>query len=373
MLKNLGNNIAKLRRSADITQEQLAEQLNVSVSAVSQWENGKTLPDISAIPVLCHVFNVSSDELLGIDHEKDEEEIKRISDEAHLLMSRAHKVKAEKVLLEGLKRFPNSYELMEALMFLYYNLSVDNDTEEEKKKQEKYLRKCMEYGQKILEGCKDEQTRASANQILCYSYRDLGENEKAIEIAQRMPPMAVCKESLLASVQKDRAKYESKQYEFFMLLQFLCVLLDTLNMRFDDGTYAYNAMEEAALAQKIIDILDILFEEKDFGFFHEVLMRAHVHIARILGRHVKDKEKTMMHLEAAADHAEAFLQHDEEKEHVSLVLRGDVYGSFMTSDENNATARLLEEMKLDRFDFIREDKEFKDLTERLKKTAGQWK
>ena len=142
MLKNLGNNIAKLRRSADITQEQLAEQLNVSVSAVSQWENGKTLPDISAIPVLCHVFSVSSDELLGIDHEKDEEEIKRISDEAHLLMSRAHKVKAEKVLLEGLKRFPNSYELMEALMFLYYNLSVDNDTEEEKKKQEKYLRKC---------------------------------------------------------------------------------------------------------------------------------------------------------------------------------------------------------------------------------------
>ncbi len=372
MFKNLGNNIAKLRRSADITQEQLAEQLNVSVSAVSQWENGKTLPDISAIPVLCHVFSVSSDELLGIDHEKDEEEIKRISDEAHLLMSRAHKVKAEKVLLEGLKRFPNSYELMEALMFLYYNLSVDNDTEEEKKKQEKYLRKCMEYGQKILEGCKDEQTRASANQILCYSYRDLGENEKAIEIAQRMPPMSVCKESLLASVQKDRARYESKQYEFFMLLQFLCMLLDTLNMRFDDGTYAYNAMEEAALAQKIIDILDILFEEKDFGFFHEILMRAHVHIARILGRHVKDKEKTMMHLEAAADHAEAFLQHDEEKEHVSLVLRGDVYGSFMTSDENNATARLLEEMKLDRFDFIREDKEFKDLTERLKKTAGLW-
>ena len=101
-------------------------------------------------------------------------------------------------------------------------------------------------------------------------------------------------------------------------------------------------------------------------------MRALVHIARILGRHVKDKEKTMMHLEAAADHAEAFLQHDEEKEHVSLVLRGDVYGSFMTSDENNATACLLEEMKLDRFDFIREDKEFKDMTERLKKTADLW-
>ena len=69
-LNNLGNTIAKLRKSSEITQEQLAEQLGVSVSAVSQWENGKTMPDISAIPVLCHIFDVSSDQLLGIDHER---------------------------------------------------------------------------------------------------------------------------------------------------------------------------------------------------------------------------------------------------------------------------------------------------------------
>ena len=54
-LNNLGMNIAKYRKGAGITQEQLAEQLSVSISAVSQWETGKTLPDISAIPILCHV------------------------------------------------------------------------------------------------------------------------------------------------------------------------------------------------------------------------------------------------------------------------------------------------------------------------------
>lgn len=132
-------------------------------------------------------------------------------------------------------------------------------------------------------------------------------------------------------------------------------------------------MEEAALAQKIIDLLDLLFEEKDYGFFHDLLKRAHLHIARIVGRHEKDQEKTMSHLEAAADHAEAFLQHEEGKKHTSLFLRGSEYGTFRTSDENNVTAILLEELKSDCFDFVREEERFKALTERLKKTAGLWK
>ena len=371
-LNHLGKNIAKFRKSSDITQEQLAEQLSVSVSAVSQWETGKTMPDISAIPVLCHVFNVTADELLGIDREKEEAEIKRINAEANLLLDRAHKAKAEKMLLDAHKRFPNSYELMVSLMYLYYGLFMDEYGAEEKKA-EKNLHKCIAYAQKILEGCKDEESRASANQILCFSYDRLGENEKAIEIARRMPTMSVCRESLLTIVSKDRAKLESRQAEIFMLLQGLCVSLDCCNVKFEDGTFAYNAMEEAALAQKIIDLLDVLFEEKDYGFFHDALMRAHLHIARIVGRHEKDREKTMLHLEAAADHAEAFLQHKEGKKHSSLFLRGSEYGTFRTSDENNNTAILLEELKSDRFDFVREDKEFKALMERLKKTAGQWK
>ena len=51
-LQNLGKKITQFRKKAGITQEQLAEQLNVSVSAVSQWATGKTFPDISAIPIL---------------------------------------------------------------------------------------------------------------------------------------------------------------------------------------------------------------------------------------------------------------------------------------------------------------------------------
>lgn len=375
-LNNLGKNIAGLRKKSDITQDQLAEQLGVSVSAVSQWENGRTMPDISAIPVLCHIFDVTSDELLGIDREKDEEEIKRINAEANRLLDHAHTAKAEKLLLDAYSRFPNNYDIMVSLMRLYFVLSHSYEydgSEQQKKREEKNLQKSISYAKKILEGCRDEESRISANQVLCFAFDGIGETEKAIEIAQKMPTMSVCRESLLSTVSKDRARYESRQEEYLVLLQKLCLLLDTNHIQFSDGTCAYGAHEEAALAQKIIDILDILFEEKDFGFFHFVLMDANLHIAKIIARNDKDKEKVMAYLNDAVIHAEAFLQHDKDKKHISLFLRGKEYGTFRISTENNSTAIMSDMLKHCSFDFIRNDPEFKSLTERLKKTAGKWK
>ncbi len=61
----IGENIKKLRRSKGITQEQLAEVLNVTNAAVSKWERGGSLPDITLLLPLAEYFGVSVDELLG--------------------------------------------------------------------------------------------------------------------------------------------------------------------------------------------------------------------------------------------------------------------------------------------------------------------
>ena len=79
---SIGKNIKKARQEADMTQEQLAELLNISVSAISQWESDKTTPDISMIPALCNVFQMTSDKLLDIELEKNEEAIEAIRAEA---------------------------------------------------------------------------------------------------------------------------------------------------------------------------------------------------------------------------------------------------------------------------------------------------
>ena len=61
-----GERIAQLRRAAGLSQEQLAEALEVSRQAVSKWETGQALPDTDRIARLCALFSVSADELLGL-------------------------------------------------------------------------------------------------------------------------------------------------------------------------------------------------------------------------------------------------------------------------------------------------------------------
>lgn len=59
-----GKLIAELRKQKGLTQQQLAERLNLSNKTISKWESGSGSPDISNLLVLAETLNVSVDELL---------------------------------------------------------------------------------------------------------------------------------------------------------------------------------------------------------------------------------------------------------------------------------------------------------------------
>ena len=69
---NLAEKISKLRKKAGLSQEELAERLDVSRQAVSKWEIGESRPDIEKILALSELFLVSTDYLLK-DGECDDE------------------------------------------------------------------------------------------------------------------------------------------------------------------------------------------------------------------------------------------------------------------------------------------------------------
>ena len=60
----IGKRIAHLRKEKGLTQEELASHMGISPQAVSKWENDQTCPDISALPKLSRLFDVTVDELL---------------------------------------------------------------------------------------------------------------------------------------------------------------------------------------------------------------------------------------------------------------------------------------------------------------------
>lgn len=67
MQVNIGTTIARLRREHNMKQEELAEQLDVTPQAVSKWENCASMPDITLIPKIAAIFNVTIDELFSTD------------------------------------------------------------------------------------------------------------------------------------------------------------------------------------------------------------------------------------------------------------------------------------------------------------------
>ena len=60
----LGEKIKEARKNAGLSQEQFAEKMNVSRSAVAKWETDKGIPDISNLKVMSKLLNVSIDHLL---------------------------------------------------------------------------------------------------------------------------------------------------------------------------------------------------------------------------------------------------------------------------------------------------------------------
>ena len=72
---NIGSAIRRLRTEHSVTQEELAEYLGISFQAVSKWETGTTMPDITLLPRLSAFFGVRIDELFSVSHEDELERI----------------------------------------------------------------------------------------------------------------------------------------------------------------------------------------------------------------------------------------------------------------------------------------------------------
>ena len=83
--QKVGSFLKELRKEKDITQEQLAEQLNVSGRTVSRWETGNNMPDISILVELADFYDVSIPEI--IDGERKSETMNKEVKETALKLS----------------------------------------------------------------------------------------------------------------------------------------------------------------------------------------------------------------------------------------------------------------------------------------------
>lgn len=81
--EKIGKFISLSRKNKRLTQEQLAEKLGVSINAVSKWERGLNLPDVSLMEKLCEVLDFTLNELFAGEKLTNEEMVRK--SEKHIM------------------------------------------------------------------------------------------------------------------------------------------------------------------------------------------------------------------------------------------------------------------------------------------------
>ncbi len=178
----IGQNIKRLRRKRDLTQEQLAECLNISNAAVSKWERGETYPDIALLPVLARFFNVSLDELVGYDRLKIEAEIEDMEATYWQLRGQGKLADAKALVTAARQKYVEDYRIMSLYMYDAVGGQVANpDALLEKKTELTQLCDC------ILNGCTIEKIRLEAINMKAKLLHASGKTPEALELLRIFP------------------------------------------------------------------------------------------------------------------------------------------------------------------------------------------
>lgn len=76
--KSLGEMICSLRKEKGMTQNELAEKMNVTDKAVSKWERNLSCPDVNSIPKLAEVLGITVEELLNAQTKQENNKVEGI-------------------------------------------------------------------------------------------------------------------------------------------------------------------------------------------------------------------------------------------------------------------------------------------------------
>lgn len=299
MKLHLSENIRKLRKQHNITQEQLAESLDVTIGAVSKWERGTSVPDLEYIIRIADKFGVSVDVLLGYQLNKS-----TLSD----MLDKITHCTDNNLLDDGilaakkaLERFPNHFSVLyrSANHYMTYAIAMsDADT----------AHRAIELFTRSLEMLSDNTDSSITKEEIYHSiaicHLFANDPEKAIEVLQEHNPRHIHD----GDIGMFYANYLHQPDKAFPYLESsLNRTLSQLNRTMTGFASAYSAIDQY---QKVLDVwnwqmsllLDLKKEKCLVFYYHKLAVHACLHCAYAsekLGR----REDTIRYIRQAYEYA----------------------------------------------------------------------
>ncbi|MBQ9745520.1 MAG: helix-turn-helix transcriptional regulator [Clostridia bacterium] len=248
-MQEIGKKIRDLRKEKKITQEELATNLGISAQAISKWETGISVPDISLLMPLCRVLDIGVDEMLGGNRKNELEEqfqkALRYGEEATLRVAEA-----------ALKDFPDDKKWLFRRAHDEYVLAVERDMGF-------YVRSATKHYRELYEKFPDEDIYKSRLSELLFIQ---DKKDEAFVLAYECKENDQLLKKILSGDAIEKHKREVLKKKFHKFLYEL---------------YDYNTLEALELAEKFLNLFScehllwqvygrrakIYFAEKDYEKF----------------------------------------------------------------------------------------------------------
>ncbi len=185
----LSENLKMYRLLKNLTQEDIAEMLNITPQSVSKWERGESYPDITFLPALANIFETSIDLLIGMDTIRAEQTLYNIHKTATEFQRSGDYASAENVYRDALLIYPNKSGMILGLAGV---LALQGKSEE-----------AIELIERGLPISTNEKQKATLRATLCFLYLKCDRKDKAYELASELPHTRESREVIQPLISQD--------------------------------------------------------------------------------------------------------------------------------------------------------------------------
>lgn len=177
----LGRNIKAFRKNKGLTQEELANLLNITPQAVSKWESEAGLPDVSMIIPLAQILNVSTDALLGYDTLSENDAVtarveKTVAGMADEKDRAGSKLKICEYLSTETNLNPGNFEVIKSYvqeaagLSMYTDPTLGNSFPGEEERLQKIFKDSIRKGAYLISHCSDRVLVEKTHYALAWIY-----------------------------------------------------------------------------------------------------------------------------------------------------------------------------------------------------------
>ena len=283
--------LKSLRVDKKVSQEKLAQYLNVSFQAVSKWETGNSYPDITLLPDIARFFGVSVDELLCVEKIDEKRLFDEYSEKAADLFRRGDAAGALTLWQEAYCRMPNNIDIKEMLMSAYFDAD-----------REKYFNEFYDLATNIINGNAEGRSwamyyKGQAISQLARAFAERGETEEAQKWARKSVPIFNSMEIIEAMIDNGKDLIDDVSFCTYWFLEELFYMACRIDG--DDSIELYNDYKQNCF-KTVAQIFETVYKNDDMGFEQlQHLFNLHQGIAEYEAMKNGDESIIKYHLERA--------------------------------------------------------------------------